>query len=206
MLTVGEILKKQRENQGVKLTDVEKEIRVREKFLKAIENNNWDFFSSKVYVTGIIKAYAKLLDLDQEKITAFFRREYEKKEQVEFKKRISSHYLKPETKKVILAALIFVFLLFFGYFGFQLKLYLTPPKVTIVSPVKNNVVAENKIKITGQTEKEAVITIFGERVYQNKEGIFEYDFPLRKGKNELTIEAIGPNGKRKWIKKVFQLE
>lgn len=203
MLSVGEILKNEREKKGLSLSYVEKELKVREKFLKAIEENRWNHFSSRIYIIGIIKNYSKLLSLDSKKILAFFRREYEKKEEIKFKERVSSQYLTSETKKFALIGLILVFLLFFGYFTYQLKIYFSPPKVVIISPKDNLFNRNEKIKIVGKTEKEALITIFKERVYQNKDGVFEYDFPLKKGKNELVIEVVGANGKKTIVKKDF---
>lgn len=196
MLTVGEILYKQRIKKGKSTQDFEKELKIREKFLTAVEKNNWDLFSSKIYISGIIKAYAKALDLDHDKLIAFFRREYERQERVEFKKKISSSYLNPGTKKLVFAGIIFIFLIFFSYFAYQIKSYLSPPKLSIVSPNENTKFTEERIKIKGQTEKEASITIFGEHIFQNKEGNFEYDFPLKIGKNEIKIEVIGANGKK----------
>ncbi|OGK35311.1 hypothetical protein A3F58_03405 [Candidatus Roizmanbacteria bacterium RIFCSPHIGHO2_12_FULL_37_9b] len=204
MLSVGEILKKQREKLGINLNEVEKQIKVRQKFLSAIEENNWGIFTSKVYIGGIIKNYSKILGLDPRRTLAFFRRDYERLETVKFKSRVASRYLTPETKKIVMALLIFIFLIFFGYFGYQLKLYFSPPKINIVSPKSDVFKKEDRIKILGQTEKDAAITIFGERVYQNKEGIFEFQFPLHKGQNELVIEAVGANGKKTIFKKIYK--
>lgn len=205
MLTVGEILKQEREKRGLHLSDIEKEIRVRTKFLKAIEENKWDIFTSKIYIEGVIKNYAELFELDVKKMLAFFRREYEKKEEITFRKRISSKYLTPETKKYLYRFVVFISLLFLAYFLYQLKLYLSPPKVEIVSPITNTFKKESRIQIIGRTEKEAAITIFGNRIYQNKNGVFVYDFPLKKGKNMLVIEVIGANGKKTVLKKEFFL-
>ncbi len=206
MLTVGEILRKAREKKGLTISQVEKAIRVRAKFLSAIEENNWNSFSSKIYITGIITNYAKFLGLDQGKMQAFFRRDYEKLEESQFKQRISTKSLAPQTRSVIYAAIFFVFLLFSFYFGFQLKIYLRPPTVTIVSPQKNTFRSTDRIHIIGRTEKEASILIFGDHVYQNKDGVFEYDFPLHKGNNELIVEVTGANGKKTVYKKVYILE
>lgn len=203
MLSVGEILKREREKKGISLNQIEKEIKTRAKFLEAIENNNWDYFTSKIYIEGVIKNYSKFLGLDWEKCLAFFRREYAKKEEILFKEKISSKYLTPETKKITFFTLLVVFLAFFGYFGYQLKLYLSPPKVIIVSPKQDIFKREQKIKIIGKTEKEAIINIFGDRIYQDKEGIFEYEFPLKIGKNTLLIEVTGANGKKTVIEKDF---
>jgi cytoskeletal protein RodZ len=203
MLTVGDILRKAREKQNIKLSDVEKQTRVRTKFLESIENNDWNFFSSKIYITGIIKNYSDYLGLDSKKVLAFFRRDYEKQEEVKFKTRVSLRYLTPETRKVILI-MVSLMVLFFGvYFGYQLKLYFSPPNLIILAPQKTTFVIENNIKVVGKTDKEAAVTIFGERVYQDKNGVFVYNFPLKIGTNELVIEIVGANGKKNTIKKIY---
>lgn len=203
MLLVGEILRKTRENKKISLSEVEKQIKIRKTLLDAVEKDQWDFFSSKVYITGIIKNYANFLGLDAKKILAFFRRDYEKQDDVGFKQRISSKYLTSETKKIAISGLVFIIALFFTYFVYQLKIYFSPPKVEIISPVSTTISKEESIKIKGKTEKESDIKIYGDRVFQNKDGIFEYDFPLKKGKNELVIEVIGANGRKTIIKKDY---
>lgn len=203
MLTVGEILKKQREKKGYTLAQVEKEIKIREKFLAAVEANNWKDFSSKVYISGIVKNYSKFLGIDPQKTHAYFSRDYEKIEEIRFKRKLSDRYLTPETKKVFLGILIFIFGLFFLYFGYQVKLFLTPPKIVILTPQANVFNKEEMVKISGKTEKEAIVTVAGERVFQNDLGIFEFNFPLKPGKNLVVIEAIGANGKKSVVKKEY---
>ena len=205
MLTVGEILQTERIKKNLSLKDIEKKIRVREKFLKAVENNDWRIFSSKIYIAGIIRNYSVILDLNPEKMLAFFRREYARKEEVTFKKRISSKYLTPQTRRYFIFGVTFISLLFCFYFGHQLFRYLSPPEVRIISPLETTFKRVDKIRVIGRTEKEAVIAIFGDRVYQNKEGIFFYNFPLKPGKNILSIEVVGANGKKAVITKEFFL-
>jgi cytoskeletal protein RodZ len=206
MISVGEIFKQSREKKGLTIQDVEKEIRVRSIFLKAVEENDWSVFSSKIYIDGIITSYAKLLGLDSKKILAFFRREYEKTEEVKFKERIANRYLTPETKKAAIFGLSLIFIVFFSYFIYQLKIYFSPPKLIIVQPTTTVFKHEDRVKIVGETEKEATVNILGERVYQNSEGIFEFNLPLKLGKNELVIEAIGANGRKSILKKSFVRE
>ena len=203
MLTVGEILKKEREKKNIPLTDVEKHIRVRVKYLEALEQNNWTFFSSKIYITGIIRNYAHFLHLDPSKMLAFFRRDYEKKEEMKFKRRISSKYLTSQTRKFAAACILLVFIFFLSYFGYQLIQYFAPPQVQILSPKTAIINDSDRIKIVGKTDKESSITIFGERIFQNKQGIFEYVFPLHIGKNELLIEVTSASGRKQITKKEF---
>lgn len=203
MLSVGSILQKERIKQGYTLAQVEKQIKVREKFLRALEENNWSSFSSYIYIVGIIKNYTEFLNLDEKKILAFFRREYEKQDDVRFKQKLASSYLVSDTRRMVTAALTFVFLAFFVYFGWQMYTYVSPPKVTILQPVGTSFKRTDRIKVIGKTEKEASVTIFGERVYQNKDGVFEYDFPLTKEKNELSIEVVGANGKKTILRREY---
>ncbi|MDO8741819.1 MAG: helix-turn-helix domain-containing protein, partial [Candidatus Roizmanbacteria bacterium] len=175
MLSVGSILKKEREKKGLLLIDIEKQIKVREKYLKAIEDENWNFFSSKIYITGILKNYSRILNLDDKKILAFFRRDYEKKEEVKFIRKLSSNYLTSGTKKFLKLGLIILTLFFISYFVYQLKIYFSPPGFTLLSPKAKNFTIEKNVKISGKTDKDTSVVIAGERIYQNKEGIFTYD-------------------------------
>lgn len=203
MLSVGTILKNEREKKGLLLIDIEKQIKVREKYLKAIEEENWNYFSSKIYITGILKNYSRVLNLDHKKVLAFFRRDYEKKEEMRFKRKVTSAYLTSGTKKLLKLGLITLTLFFIAYFIFQLKTYFSPPGVVILSPTKANFSVEKNVKITGKTEKDTSITIAGERIYQNKTGIFVYEYPLNEGENKLVINLIGANGKKTTFEKTF---
>ena len=203
MLSVGQILKNEREKKGLLLSDIEKKIKIREKYLKAIEDENWNYFSSKIYITGILKNYSRVLNIDHKKVLAFFRRDYEKKEEVKFKKKVTSEYLTSGTKKILKFGLIILSLFFIFYFLFQLKIYFSPPSFTLISPKKTNFNVEKNIKITGKTDKDTSITIGGERIYQNKLGVFVYDYSLNEGENKLIINLIGANGKKSTIEKTF---
>ncbi|MCS7092986.1 MAG: helix-turn-helix domain-containing protein [Patescibacteria group bacterium] len=203
MLTVGEILKNERVKKNIGLEEVEKKTRIRKKYLEAIERNEWDFFSSKIYIIGILKTYAKFLNLDESKVLAFFRRDYEKKEDLGFRKKLTDEDINPQGKVLWRRLIFIIFLFFFLYFGFQLYLYFSPPKGEILSPKQSVFKRENKIKIVGRTDLETMIFIQGQRIYQNKEGIFEYDLPLKTGENRLVVELIGANGRRSKIERVF---
>ena len=116
---------------------------------------------------------------------------------------MASKFLSSESKKLSIIGISFIILLFLGYFSYQLKIYFSPPKITITSPLSQTIKREDRVKIIGITEKDAMITILGERVYQDETGKFEYNFPLLKENNELTIEVVGANGKKTVVKKNY---
>src|SRR5258708_2255088 len=129
MTTVGTLLKEARIQKNLTLKQVEKALRVREKFLVALEEDDWSIFSSRIYITGLIRNYSILLGTDTEKMLLFFRRDYERKDDLKFKKRNSATYLTSPTKRLAMAGLMFILFIFAIYFSYQLKLFLSPPGI-----------------------------------------------------------------------------
>ena len=80
MLTTGEILKKARIEKGLEFDEIEKVLKIRKKFLIALEDNDWDKLPSLPYIKGFIKNYSSLLGLKPEEMVAIFRRQYQHKE------------------------------------------------------------------------------------------------------------------------------
>ncbi len=74
-LSVGEILRRERLHYGKSLEDVEGTLRIRASYLDAIEQGDYARLPGRVYASGFVRAYAKYLDLDEEKIIALFKKQ-----------------------------------------------------------------------------------------------------------------------------------
>jgi cytoskeletal protein RodZ len=61
---LGDLLKTTREMQGLSLDQAAEDVRIRRHLLEALEDNNFDQFPSPVITRGLIRNYAKYLDLD----------------------------------------------------------------------------------------------------------------------------------------------
>jgi cytoskeletal protein RodZ len=66
--SLGKYLKRERENRKLSLKEVSKQIKVREPFLRAVEEDRRDLLPSVTYVKGFLSAYAKYLGLDSNEI------------------------------------------------------------------------------------------------------------------------------------------
>ena len=64
MAQLGETLKQEREAQGITMDDVERDTHIQRQYLEALENNNFKLFASPVMARGMIRNYAKYLNLD----------------------------------------------------------------------------------------------------------------------------------------------
>ncbi len=68
--TFGESLKREREMRGVTLDEIAAATRIATRFLKAIENEEWDQLPGGVFNRGFVRAIARYLGLDEENIVA----------------------------------------------------------------------------------------------------------------------------------------
>ncbi|KJS82786.1 MAG: hypothetical protein JM58_13955 [Peptococcaceae bacterium BICA1-8] len=69
---IGDLFKTNRENRGLTLSDVENGTKIRSKYIKAIEQEDFDLIPGKVYVKGFIKSYAKFLEIENNEEIANF--------------------------------------------------------------------------------------------------------------------------------------
>jgi cytoskeleton protein RodZ len=76
-IAVGPILKQTRERGGIELATVEEETKIRAKYLRALEDEDWDVLPGPAYTRGFIRAYAELLGLDSEVLVDEYRRRHE---------------------------------------------------------------------------------------------------------------------------------
>jgi len=68
--TFGEHLKREREMRGVSLDEIAAATRIAPRFLRAIENEQWDELPGGVFNRGFVRAVAHYLGLDEESIVA----------------------------------------------------------------------------------------------------------------------------------------
>lgn len=66
--SLGKYLKRERENRKLSLKEVSKQIKVREPFLKAVEEDRRELLPSVTYVKGFLSAYAKYLGLNPNEV------------------------------------------------------------------------------------------------------------------------------------------
>jgi cytoskeleton protein RodZ len=68
--TFGESLKREREMRGVTLEEISAATRIAARFLRAIENEQWEQLPGGVFNRGFVRAVARYLGLDEENIVA----------------------------------------------------------------------------------------------------------------------------------------
>ena len=77
MKTVGEILREKRAELNLSLQEVQKQTKISQYYLKAIEENRFEVISSTATAKGFIRNYAAFLELSPENLLAIFRRDFD---------------------------------------------------------------------------------------------------------------------------------
>jgi cytoskeleton protein RodZ len=62
----------------IDINEVEVRTKIRAKYLRAIENEEWDLLPGEVYVKSFLRTYGDFLGLDTRQLTDDFRRQYER--------------------------------------------------------------------------------------------------------------------------------
>jgi hypothetical protein len=70
---IGNTLREARNRRKVDLSEVEEATKIRIRFLRAIENEEWDVLPGEIYARAFIKTYATYLGLDGERLAEDFR-------------------------------------------------------------------------------------------------------------------------------------
>lgn len=99
MPEAGKILREARERKNLKLADVERELKIRQRFLSALEDNQRNTVLEEIYMRGFIKNYARFLGLDPDHILRLYTGEPEHPPQPE--PPLQKERAKPKSKQVI---------------------------------------------------------------------------------------------------------
>ena len=194
MRTVGEMLRESREEKSLRLEDVEQATKIRLKFLKAIENDDFRLLPSLSYAKGFVKNYSEFLGMDSNTVLAFFRRQIADVPRSSLLPKGVEHplnrtFLQLTPVKFITAIVGVLIIVFLAYLGFQYRALQLPPKLAVSQPTDQAVVADKRIDILGQTDPDATVTVDGISVLVRDDGKFFDQIELDPGVNKVTIVA-----------------
>ncbi|HEY2317712.1 MAG TPA: helix-turn-helix domain-containing protein [Solirubrobacteraceae bacterium] len=88
MADIGATLREARMRAKIDINEVETRTKIRAKYLRAIENEEWGLLPGDVYVKSFLRTYSEYLGLDSRQLLDDYKRRYE---------RPSDHELKPIT-------------------------------------------------------------------------------------------------------------
>ena len=214
MARLGDALRQKREQMGVPMPQAAEDTRIREKFLVALENGDYQSLPGAVYTKGFLRNYAEYLNLDAEEQVALFQGERVAPEPLR-----TFQPMRPLVKRSFIftpAVLVPIVLLagvvlFVGYLYYQFSNFAVPPRIEITDPASDAVAQAPEYTVRGRTVADGRITI---RVSPGQEtindirpapdGTFSAVVRLKPGPNHIEVQVLDPAGKLNQASRTIQ--
>ena len=200
---LGEVLREAREAKGVDLTRVERDTKIRLRYLTALENADYRDLPGPVYVRGFLRNYGHYLDLDPDYLIRLYRAEAgalgeERTASLPrplAMQRPRTFVITPGTVVTVILTLFVA--VFIAYLGYQFLTFARTPELTVTDPASDLAAhAEPQYTIRGRTEPNSRVTVEAlggnPEVLADGNGVFEVTVDLVPGVNVITITASDP--------------
>ena len=207
MATLGDQLRLQREKKGITLDQAAADTRIREKFLKALEDGDLQSLPGAVYTKGFLRNYAHYLDLDPEQLVVLFHQE---RGTVTPEPPRTFRPMRPIMRRnLIFTPVVFVpvvviagIALFVGYLYYQFTSFAVAPALDLFDPATDVIAQQGQFVVKGHTVPTGKVTI---QVFPGPEtvadirpgadGTFSATIDLTAGSNHVIVEVLDQSGK-----------
>lgn len=207
MSRLGEQLRAQREKKGITLDQAAADTRIREKFLKALEDDDYQSLPGAVYTRGFLRNYAEYLDLDQEELVVLFHQErgIASADPVRTFRpmRPIMHRSLIFTPAVLVPVVVLAGIaLFVGYLYYQFTSFAVAPTLEILEPSSDAIAQESPYAIKGRTIPNGRVTVQVfpgpltlSNIRPDDAGVFTATVDLTAGSNHVIVEVLDQAGK-----------
>jgi cytoskeletal protein RodZ len=205
MARLGETLRAQREKKGITLEQAASDTRIREKFLKALEDSDYQTLPGTVYTKGFLRNYAEYLELPTEELVVQFHQERDLPDAPRTFKPLNpiarrSLIFTPAVlvPVVVLAGIV----LFVSYLYYQFVSFAVPPKIDVTEPASDAIAQTADFVVKGRTVPEGRVTVqvfpgplTVADIHPNADGTFTVNVQLNPGSNHIVVEVLDVTGK-----------
>jgi cytoskeletal protein RodZ len=202
---LGEVLRAAREAKGVDLTRVERETKIRERYLSALERGEYRELPGSVYTKGFLRNYGAYLGLDPEYLIDLYRLETtvaadDRPSAPTPPRPLAGRRSRAfvVTPGVVVAGILTILVgAFVAYIGYGLITFARTPELRITDPA-GNVSNHRDLSITlrGITAPNATVRVSNltenPTVQADESGAFEVTVPLLPGSNVARLSAHDP--------------
>ncbi|HEV8654568.1 MAG TPA: helix-turn-helix domain-containing protein [Candidatus Limnocylindria bacterium] len=216
MARLGETLRTQREKKGITLEQAAHDTRIREKFLKALEDSDYQTLPGAVYTKGFLRNYAEYLELDTEDLVVQFHQERDLPDVPRTFKPMNpimrrSLIFTPAVlvPVVVLAGIV----LFVSYLYYQFVSFAVPPKIEITEPSSDAIAQSADYIVKGKTVPDGRVTLqvfpgplTVADIHPNADGTFTVAVQLNPGSNHIEVEVLDVTGKVGRASRTVRLE
>lgn len=203
-LTLGEKLRKLRQQYRMSYTEIAKATRIQAKYLEYLEAGQYEKLPAEVYVRGFLKSYARYLGLDDDAFLKLYDKEKHIRENLgqEHNAPESVRYPSMNTwiitpRTVLVSALILILGGTFVYLFTEFRSFVAEPKLRITDPLPGATIDGSIVLLRGETDPGATVTANGEPVFISNTGEFTEELTLQQGLNQIVVRSTNRFDKTK---------
>lgn len=203
-LTLGEKLRKLRQQYRMSYAEIAKATRIQAKYLEYLEAGQYDKLPAEVYVRGFLKSYARHLGLDDDA----FLKLYDKEKHI--RENLGQEHSAPESvrypsmntwiitpRTILVTVLVFVLGGTFLYLFSEFRSFVAEPQLRITDPLPGATIDGSIVLLRGVTDPGATVVANGEPVFISNTGEFTEELTLSQGLNRITVRATNRFDKTK---------
>ncbi len=198
--TLGERLRKVREEANISLKEAAEATQISKDYLAALEDGNYSHLPGPVYIESFLKKYATFLKVSSDFVLELYDQQEKKVLQHGFKSNfftpkssVPKLIITPKLNRSIIIGMIITACLV--YVGFEISNIFSPPDLIVLAPEDLLTVQQTTIVVSGSTMPEALLTINGKEVILEPNGSFSASVNLTEGINEIKISAAKEHSK-----------
>ena len=216
MARLGETLRSQREKKGITLEQAASDTRIREKFLKALEDSDYQTLPGTVYTKGFLRNYAEYLELDSEELVVQFHQERDQPEAPRAFKPIGPIMRRNLifTPRVLVPVVVLAgIVLFVSYLYYQFVSFAVPPKIDVTDPASDAISQSADFVVKGKTVPDGRVNVQVfpgpltlADIHPNPDGTFSVTVQLSPGANHIVVEVLDVTGKVGRASRTVRLE
>ncbi|NTW46204.1 MAG: helix-turn-helix domain-containing protein [Candidatus Moranbacteria bacterium] len=202
-LTLGEKLRKVRDENRISLSEVSRATGIQTKYLEALEVGDYGKLPPEVYVRGFLRSYAGHLGIPEEPILRLYERERSIRNNLGaapvpaslLPGGIARPRISLSSRGLTIAAIALVTFGFFAYLYAEFSAFVSEPRLVILSPNGGDTVREAETVVRGETDPRATVRINGDEVAVDERGNFSEKLALDAGLNEIIVSSTNRFGK-----------
>lgn len=217
MAKLGETLRAQREKKSITLDQAAADTRIREKFLKALEDDDYEALPGTVYTKGFLRNYAEYLDLPQEQLIVLYQQErgiVTEPARTFQPMRPIMHRSVILTPAVLVPVLVLAGIaLFVGYLYYQFTSFAVAPALDVTDPATDVIAQQTTYLLKGRTIPNGHITVSVfpgpltlSDIRPGTDGSFEAALTLTAGANHVVVEVLDQSGKVSRVSRSIMLQ
>ena len=207
-LTLGEIIKRQRESKKIDLKKLSEVTGISVRNLKKLEEGDYESLPAEIYIESFISKCEKHLGFEDGQLLYLYKNERKQVDRIQdqnvSKISTKSFVLTPKIIWKILA--VSVALIILVYFSIQLSYLLGAPKLVVINPESDIITESKEIVISGSTQPDNKVTINNNDIFVDREGGFSETIPLQEGVNTIEVKSVNRFGKESSVIRRIMLQ